>query len=166
MWGGFERGGLARLGFWLMEEGCVSAWHAWSLWCHHMQINCLADTSPSDGAFTTSRGRALCTVHPSQHPTYSSPRSLTLTSPMGSPSVGSVGWPGMWLPYPRELEWRDKEVREVTQGGEVFCFLCSYSPWERHTAARAQRISSAVTNLGADCDSVPHSLCDPTIYPF
>ena len=100
---------------------------AWSLWCHHMQINCLADSSPSDVTSPPPGARALCTIHSSQHPTYSSPRSLTLTSSMGSPSVGSVEWPGVWLPYPRELEWRDKEVGEITQGGEVFCFLCSFS---------------------------------------
>lgn len=92
--------------------------HADKLPCRLVALRC---------DFTTFRVQS--SLH---HPPLSAPHIFLSQKPYidflnGIPSVGSVGWPRVWLPYPRELEWRDKEVREITQGGEVFCFLCSFS---------------------------------------
>lgn len=88
-------------------------------------------TSPPPGA------RALSTVHPSQHPTYSSPRSLTLTSPMGIPLRRVCRVTGGWLPCPRELEWGDSEVRE-----EKFSVFWALALHERGTLQQRFRESA------------------------
>lgn len=93
---------------------------AWSLWCWS-DADQLPYRQATSQVLLHHLRRPGLSVRVIQYPLFSSTANLWLTSPVGSPPVGFMGWPEEWSPYPRELEW--KGTRETLENFPVLFAL-------------------------------------------